>query len=279
MAGEFTTDMGVLAGIQELNNRFEWYYGDVEPVNPRPFLNWGHLAEDLWKQRNAQNTAWIVRGKLSEAFFGLAPLSMVYTKNEADNKFVTYEALPPHGAILFDASGQYQFTAPADVLYITCCGGGGGGGGGTSTTGGSGGGGAGAVVKAEVAVTPGDNISINVGVGGNGGTANNSGGAGGISSFGGFVSVSGGGGGQAGSVIGGIAGGSGGSNGAGNMGTYGGHGGGCVFGVGGAGATHSQYAGSSGGGYGGGGGGGYGTSSGNGHAGGKGSPGFVLIEW
>lgn len=75
MAGEFTTDMGVLAGIQELNNRFEWYYGDVEPVNPRPFLNWGHLSEDLWKQRNAENTDWIVRGKLSEAYFGLTALS------------------------------------------------------------------------------------------------------------------------------------------------------------------------------------------------------------
>jgi hypothetical protein len=87
MAGEFTTDMGVLAGIQELNNRFEWYHGDVEPVNPRPFMNWAHLSEDLWKQRNAENTEWIIRGKLSEAYFGFALLKDIYTKTESDDLF------------------------------------------------------------------------------------------------------------------------------------------------------------------------------------------------
>lgn len=132
MAGEFTTDMGVLAGIQGLNNRFEWYYGDVEPVNPRPFLNWGHLSEDLWKQRNAENTDWIIRGNLSQSYFGLVQQSMVESMIESmidiidplgHPKEYYGTILPPRhlwvdGKTIGDASSGATARANADVFDL-----------------------------------------------------------------------------------------------------------------------------------------------------------------
>jgi hypothetical protein len=68
---DFSTTLGKQAGCDELNSRFQWFYGSTEPLNPYPFMNWGDTGNDLWKQRNQANNAWIVRGILSTDYFGL----------------------------------------------------------------------------------------------------------------------------------------------------------------------------------------------------------------
>lgn len=108
-----------------------------------------------------------------------------------------------------DAVGQENYTTPGNFSFVVptgvtslnalCIGGGGGGGGsnGVSGPGSSGGGGGGLGWGNEIAVTPGETLSITVGAGGNAGTSSANGQAGGTSTIsrGGTVLLSAGGGG------------------------------------------------------------------------------------
>lgn len=69
-----TTAVDALALI---NGVFQWAFGPNEPSITFPFLNWADTGNDLWKQRNADDNGWIIRGKLSEAYFGLALADIV----------------------------------------------------------------------------------------------------------------------------------------------------------------------------------------------------------
>ncbi len=66
-----TTAVDALALI---NGVFQWAFGPSEPSITFPFLNWADTGNDLWKQRNADDNGWIIRGKLSALFFGLTPV-------------------------------------------------------------------------------------------------------------------------------------------------------------------------------------------------------------
>lgn len=69
-----TTAVDALALI---NGVFQWAFGPNEPSITFPFLNWADTGNDLWKQRKADDNGWIVRGRLSEAYFGLALADIV----------------------------------------------------------------------------------------------------------------------------------------------------------------------------------------------------------
>ncbi|EQB0359548.1 hypothetical protein ACYAGF_000734 [Yersinia enterocolitica] len=90
-------------------------------------------------------------------------------------------------------AGTFTFTVPDGVYRIKCrVIGGGGGAGGSASAKSGGGGGAGGYAEGWIDVTPGQTITITVGIGGSGGTAGNFGVSGGLSSVGGFMSASGG---------------------------------------------------------------------------------------
>lgn len=90
-------------------------------------------------------------------------------------------------------AGTFTFTVPDGVYRIKCrVIGGGGGAGGSASDKSGGGGGAGGYAEGWIDVTPGQTITITVGIGGSGGTAGNFGVSGGLSSVGGFMSASGG---------------------------------------------------------------------------------------
>ena len=150
----------------------------------------------------------------------------------------------------FTTVGTTTWTVPAGITTLQVLVVGGGGGGGRGRGGGGGGGGA-FVQNANLAVTPGQQISVTVGAGGAGGTSTVGATAGGQSAFGATTAAGGGGGGNfSGGAIAGGAGGSGGggaggssgpagtgSAGVGNNGGGGSNGaGGCYYGGGGGGA-------------------------------------------
>jgi hypothetical protein len=117
----------------------------------------------------------------------------VYRCYANSSKTLVFDNLPPNTAI-FTTDGT--FTVPAGVSSVTLCMVGGGGAGGGNTSAGSGdlgGGHAGTVVSTTVAVTPGQNISVGVGVGGVGNLATH-GSAGGTTTFGGLSAAGGAGG-------------------------------------------------------------------------------------
>ena len=107
------------------------------------------------------------------------------------------------GKTLFTSSGTFTVPAGVDKVFITGCGGGGGGGGGWAVNGvyhsGGGGGGADLVLRKMINVTPGEEITVTIGVGGTGGlcigngNTSTNGTAGGGTSFGALASVAGGG--------------------------------------------------------------------------------------
>lgn len=220
---------------------------------------------------------------------------------------VAWVAQLSKGAMKFLANGS--FTVPAGItrVWVSGCGGGGGGGGGgasTSTTTGVAGGGGGSgdfVIDHEIAVTPGQTLTIQVGGAGLGGGAGTGsvkagdGTSGGTSSVAGLIALPGGGGGKGGasSVSAGLSeGGSGFPAGGraaphsasplvyslGGMGASGPFGGAGAAGSSSAGAPSSGSQ-SYGHGVGGGGGGAQVTANGNGTAGGNGSPGLIVLEW
>lgn len=108
---------------------------------------------------------------------------------------------------VFNSSGTWTVPSGITTAYIILIGGGGGGGGHQGTSGAGGGGGAGAYALAFITgITPGSNVSITVGSGGNGGGINGGGGNGGTSSYGSILSAGGGRGGTASTGAGGAAG-------------------------------------------------------------------------
>lgn len=224
------------------------------------------------------------------------------------------DVLPPRQQ-KFTASGLFTVPEGVTTIYLSGCAGGGGGGSGatnnggqSSLVGGGGGGGGGAgqsIIKQPYAVTPGQQITISIGVPGSGGAGASAGGGsvggnGGTTTIGSLASLSGGGGGGPGGVVqqniagyggpGGVGGGGypyGQFGGDGNYSGNGGNGGSTPFGGGGGGsraATSITDVGGSASGFGGGGGGsggGYGQSNTNVRSGngGSGAPGIVIIEW
>jgi hypothetical protein len=151
-------------------------------------------------------------------------------------------------AAFFNVPGVYNFVVPAgiDTVWVSLSGGGGGG----ATGVGSGGGGADAKIKYKVNVTPLEQITVTVGSDGAPGAA------GGASSFGSHVSAPGGGGASSGA---GAPGGPGGQGGDGS-----GNGGYSIFGNGGIRGNYIN---------------GTGYGAGGASNGGRGAPGFVLVEW
>lgn len=193
------------------------------------------------------------------------------------------------GSQEFTSSGTFTVPYGITEVYVTALGAGGGGGyalpRSSSPYQGGGGGGAGNYVKKQkISVTPGEVISVTVGVGGAGGTGYSSssdGQAGGNTTFGSYLTVTGGG---AGNYQG--TGGS--SNYTGGTGTTttsraGGNGGASKFGTGGTGATNSSNANATTPALGAGGGGGYGYSdSASTHPhrnGGVGGNGYCIVEY
>ena len=76
-------------------------------------------------------------------------------------------------AQVFTSDGSYIVPSGVNRIYAVCVGGGGGGGSGASNGGGAsgGGGGAGGVIEGWIGVTPGENLTIDVGAGGAGGAS------------------------------------------------------------------------------------------------------------
>lgn len=52
--------------------------GATAPSTTYPFMQWADTANDLLKQRNAANSAWITKGTLSAAYGGLPASSITY---------------------------------------------------------------------------------------------------------------------------------------------------------------------------------------------------------
>jgi hypothetical protein len=52
--------------------------GSTAPSTTYPFMEWADTANDLLKQRNAANSAWITKGTLSAAYGGLPASSITY---------------------------------------------------------------------------------------------------------------------------------------------------------------------------------------------------------
>jgi hypothetical protein len=72
-----TTTIGKQNGIDIMNAYMQWHYGSVEPNPTYPFQNWADTANNLWKQRNEANDAWIERGTLSSINFGFINQSIL----------------------------------------------------------------------------------------------------------------------------------------------------------------------------------------------------------
>lgn len=101
--------------------------------------------------------------------------------------------LAVHGSQAFTASGT--FTVPTGVTLlrrVLVVGGGGGSWGSGSSTSAAGAGGGGFAILYNIAVTPGQQITVSIGAGGLGGAVNAAGGSGGTTSFGSYVSATGG---------------------------------------------------------------------------------------
>jgi hypothetical protein len=52
--------------------------GSSAPSTTYPYMDWADTANDLLKQRNAANSAWITKGTLSAAYGGLPASSIIY---------------------------------------------------------------------------------------------------------------------------------------------------------------------------------------------------------
>jgi hypothetical protein len=290
-------------GVVVDNGLFSILLGSATALNipfDRPYYLEIKVGNEVMTPRQQITSAgYAIRAEKADSVDGIDP-GMVGTKtvNEtglADGMVPYYDGAS--GAIkyksdkrqLFTSSGVFIAPPGVTMVYLSGCAGGGGGGGSVRMSQiHGGGGGAGAnIMKLPYAVTPGNNYTVTIGVGGAGGVAGaNSGLTGGSTVFGGITLLGGGGGGSyvAGSQ-GGASGGkaylgagvglghtdSSGAAGAAN----GGAGGGGLFGNGGAGRVGSNGAGFVPTlGYGGGGGGARGT-----YAGGAGAQGMMLVEW
>lgn len=113
-----------------------------------------------------------------------------------EGKDIAVYVEPDRGSAVYDTTGTYQLTIPADVyeIYVDyLIGAGGGGGGATSGTKIGGNGGMGQIrYNKTLSVVPGQVITITIGAGGLGGAAGKAGGAGGASSIGALLTANGG---------------------------------------------------------------------------------------
>lgn len=91
-----------------INGVFQWAFGPSEPSITFPFLNWGDTGNDLWKQRNADDNGWIIRGKLSEAYFGLASADILESDGETV-KEATHAASADTATLAEAAKGDIRF--------------------------------------------------------------------------------------------------------------------------------------------------------------------------
>lgn len=82
----FTVDNGVGAAVRAaVNSAIQALAsnssGVTEPTVKYPFMWWSDTANDLLKQRNAANSAWVTKGSLSRDFFGLLSQSDAQTQS------------------------------------------------------------------------------------------------------------------------------------------------------------------------------------------------------
>jgi hypothetical protein len=71
----FTTSVGKTEACSYLNGIIQVFYGATEPTTTWPFQFWGDTGNNLLKQRNEANDAWINRGVLNAENFGLTSIS------------------------------------------------------------------------------------------------------------------------------------------------------------------------------------------------------------
>lgn len=110
---KFTTTMGKLAGIEELNNRFSWFLGEEEPNPTYPFMLWAKPSTDAIYMRRATNDAWIKIANLSGVVEQLK--THTHTKSQITD-FPT--SMPANGgnADTVDGVHAYIVTASDTIL-------------------------------------------------------------------------------------------------------------------------------------------------------------------
>jgi hypothetical protein len=104
-----------------INGVFQWAFGPNEPSVTFPFLNWADTVNDLWKQRNADDNGWVIRGALSQAYFGLASADLVDPLGHVKEYYGS--TLPPRhlwvdGKTIGDESSNATGRANADVYNL-----------------------------------------------------------------------------------------------------------------------------------------------------------------
>jgi hypothetical protein len=216
-SSQFRVDLNnALAAIVSQNS------GDTEPATPFASQVWYDTLNNLLKQRNESNSAWITLGTVNEGTGKFEPNQTFATQAEAEAGTVDTVAMTPLktaqaiAALSTSGGGGYDYQAftatgtwtkpvgaSADaVVRIQMWAGGGGGGKGDSTNTAASGGGGGGFVQFELPVASlGATESVTIGAGGTGGGTGNAGGTGGTSTFAG-ISIYGGAGGLGGSTSG-----------------------------------------------------------------------------
>ena len=220
-SSQFRVDLNnALAAIVSQNS------GDTEPATPFASQVWYDTLNNLLKQRNESNSAWITLGTVNEGTGKFEPNQTFATQAEAEAGTVDTVAMTPLKTAqaiaalstsggssdyqVFTASGTWTkpVSAPASALVFVEAWGGGGGGGRISGLAGGGGGG-GYMTERFTAGDITATVTTTVGAGGAGRTGSTGNGtAGGNSTFGSYVTAyGGGGGGQGGNGNGGGGGG------------------------------------------------------------------------
>jgi hypothetical protein len=242
--------------------------------------SWAASTDEKSKVSSNDTTAGYLNGKL------VAGSGITFTEN-SDGSDETLSIASKINNTTFTATGSFTASAGMTKVFLSMVGGGGGGGGSESSNGAEGGGGGGYVLNYPYTVASGSVYNVTIGGAGGGGAQGYAGSAGGDTAFGTgtVITVKGG---KGGAIPGepqaGYGGGKPDFHGTGvfyikgvdgsiGSGASAGGGGGSPFGLGGADALVTSTAGFSASGYGAGGGGG------NTAAGGKGSAGFILVQW
>lgn len=75
MTVPYSSGMSASTAISMMNNEAQWYFGITAPATTHPYLNWADTANNLWKQRNTADNAWIIKGKLDGAYWGAMPIA------------------------------------------------------------------------------------------------------------------------------------------------------------------------------------------------------------
>lgn len=102
-------DMGPEEAVDALNGYFEkvatWFVGDMEPDIKLPMQVWVDTHDGLIKQRNLENTGWIVRAPISGSW-GLPVGAMI-----------TMTGLPPNTHGFVQATGTTLLRADYPLLW------------------------------------------------------------------------------------------------------------------------------------------------------------------